>query len=525
MMDEIEKLLTPDCLGFYDQVEITEIFACLPDKTVINVFTIIVAEDRNGSALKEAEIISKGRIKISKPLKDWTFGIKRYTKNISDVISDLTKLNNQKEWSASGLSLMVGDLEYQSPRFVSPDSFERVPLNNVLKNNFWNGSYVVEWYDAKKLKLQDLMNQEQSDLLQQLSQEIQKYCPIALASVSDRLGNIIFQIPITILMASFYQTRKENNFELKIAWHSKYNPRPLRLNCEMEHDQLINGYFSCEVKNDITIIPMNYDYGLSKGVIWDDENKLILAATRPNSFIRSISFGMAIVEHEPRIFKTDGQEIRVGVVHKQKNNLIGSPSSKVENWTQERLYKDEKEKLRKNRKFVQYKPESNKNMHEQALADIRVLIQQYGENGIWLWDPFLSANDIIKTLFYCPFIGAKLRAITNLDAHTESESNSKIEQLKKQSDIFNNLESNFYGLNLEFRARIGNAGWEFHDRFLIFPDTQQGTLAWSLGTSVNSLGKKHHILQQVDDGQLIADAFMELWNQLDKSDNLLWKHS
>lgn len=519
MIDEIEKLLKFGCLGFYDQVEITEIFACLPDKSIINVFTIVVAEDRSEANLIGLSKVSKERIKLN-ILKDWSFGICRYTKSISDILTDFMGLNADNKWLASGKELIIGKMEYQAQKFVTSD--ERTPINNIIKNNFLNGSYIVEWFDKDKSYFKPFL--EKPSLLQELSEKIQTSCPIALASISDRLGNILFQIPITILMAKFGYSRQENNFQLKIAWHPKAKQRALRLNCEMEYDKIINGYHSCEIKEDITIIPMSHDYGLHKGIVWDDENKLIIAATLPNTFIRSVQFGMGVMEHEPRVFKADGQEIRVEVVHKQKNNLIGSPSSKVENWIQERLYKDEKGRLRKSRKFVQYKPESNKNMHEQALADIRALIQQYGENSVWLWDPFLSANDIINTLFYCSFIGAKLRAITNLDTHPESESHGKKDQLKTQKEIFNNLDSNFYGINLEFRARIGNAGWEFHDRFLIFPDTQQGALAWSLGTSVNSLGKKHHILQQVDDGQLIADAFMELWNQLDKPDNLLWKH-
>jgi hypothetical protein len=256
-----------------------------------------------------------------------------------------------------------------------------------------------------------------------------------------------------------------------------------------------------------------------------------------------MSFGMGIVEHEPRVFKIpDGEnkkEVRVGMLHKQRNRLIGFPSSKLEDWTQKRLYKDEKERLRKNRTFIQYKPEPNKNIGEQALKDIRALIQQYGENGVWLWDPYLKAYDVINTLFHCPFINVELKAITNLQTPQEcnkcksnkpnTQGSSKKElELKSQRKILNDLESNFYGLKLEFRARIGNTGWNFHDRFLIFPNTQQGTLAWSLGTSINGLtgkDKKHHILQQVDDAQLIADAFIELWNQLDKTNNLLWKHS
>ena len=71
--------------------------------------------------------------------------------------------------------------------------------------------------------------------------------------------------------------------------------------------------------------------------------------------------------------------------------------------------------------------------------------------------------------------------------------------------------------------KIGQAGWAFHDRFLIFPNTDNGPLAWSLGSSVNSLGRQHHILQHVDDARLVADAFEELWDELSEPEQLIWK--
>ncbi|WP_232298349.1 hypothetical protein, partial [Erwinia typographi] len=61
----------------------------------------------------------------------------------------------------------------------------------------------------------------------------------------------------------------------------------------------------------------------------------------------------------------------------------------------------------------------------------------------------------------------------------------------------------------------------------IFPSTDyhSNTLAWSLGTSVNSFGTSHHILQKVQDAQLIANAFLELWDTLSNSDCLVWRNS
>lgn len=518
MINEIQRLLKNGCLGFYDQVEVTEVFACLPDKTVINVFTIVVAEDRNGAEQIKREYLSEKLFKIKKlkeclVVKKWSFGIKRYTKNISDFIYDLIILQEKKQWSASGDNLLIENLEYQPPRFVTTTS---LPLTKVLKNNFWNGSYIIEWYDKEKTQFIDFL--ENPTLLQELSEKINLYCPISLESVSDRLGNIILQIPVTILMARFSILNiNVNDLKLQIAWHEKAEQRPLRLNCEQIYDNTFNSYFSCEIKGETTIIPISYDYGLNKAVLWDDENKLILSTSEPN-FIRTFSLGMNIINNEHRIFKIDGQEVRICVVN-QINNSVGTPSSIIGSWTQKRIYKDEKEELRKNRKFVQY----YNGMHEQALQDIRLLISQYGGSGVWLWDTYLSSDDILKTLFYSSVYGADLRAITNLGTHSESTAHNKSEQLIAQRQVFEKLESNFLGLKLEFRARIGNVGWEFHDRFLIFPNTSQGTLAWSLGTSVNSVGKSHNILQQVDDGQLVADAFIELWDQLDKPENLVWK--
>jgi hypothetical protein len=71
--------------------------------------------------------------------------------------------------------------------------------------------------------------------------------------------------------------------------------------------------------------------------------------------------------------------------------------------------------------------------------------------------------------------------------------------------------------------RCGASGWPFHDRFLIFPVKDGGAQAWSLGTSANSFGTIHHILQKVDDGQLVMDAFAELWDQLNQPQHLILK--
>lgn len=71
------------------------------------------------------------------------------------------------------------------------------------------------------------------------------------------------------------------------------------------------------------------------------------------------------------------------------------------------------------------------------------------------------------------------------------------------------------GVKLEFRVRTGQSGYAFHDRFLILPQSDGSHLAWSLGISVNALGKQHHIIQQVEHAEQIADSFLRLWDDLE----------
>ena len=95
----------------------------------------------------------------------------------------------------------AGDLISAPPQFVPPDFGAPVPWNRVLKNNFWNGSHVFEWADAEKAALRPLFDDPRR--LQELSEKVRAYAPLGLASFSDRLGSIVIQLPVTILIAKF----------------------------------------------------------------------------------------------------------------------------------------------------------------------------------------------------------------------------------------------------------------------------------------------------------------------------------
>jgi hypothetical protein len=338
-------------------------------------------------------------------------------------------------------------------------------------------------------------------------------------------------------MSKFGEMRESGDITVAVAWHLQAEPRPLRATCELDFDDAISGFNSRPVHEALTLLPMQDGQGLHRGVLWDDENRVLLAASGNMSFIRTIGVDLRVMDPEPRVFSVpDGkggeETFRVGLMPKPMKNVVGDTSpNPAGEWRQFRMYREETARLAEERRFVQYLPVSGQQqaMHEKASNDVRFLINRHGQEGAWLWDPFLNAVDVIKTLFHCHFSGADLRALSagdippSEDALADEAAAPAASFAAEQHAILESVKSNWRGLRLQFRVRTGSAGWPFHDRFLIVPAADRGALAWSLGTSVNALGKRHHILQRVDDGQRIRDAFEDLWRQLDQPEHLVWQ--
>jgi len=524
---EIKRLTAKGILGFYSQVEATELIAFPPEALQpLNLLTMLVAEEHPNPQTTEKHFLNSSRIQIP-GLKNWNFGICRYTVPLNQLIPVFERLVTSKIWNAAGNELNHNAIAARPPQFVPPDSIQKVPWNSALKNNFWNGSHVIEWADVQKTDLEFLLSAPH--LLQALSEKIQHHIPIRLASLSDRLGNIILQLPVTVLMARF-NGRHDGSMLVETGWHPQAQPRPLRATVELQFDKSITGYSSLPVTTEQTLLPLPPGPGVHRGVIWDDANGLMLAATGESAFIQTIAMDLRPLAPEPRVFMIPDangtlQSQRISV-HSSLKSLIEAPGKDGnEEWTQHRKYRDETTQLIRQRHFVQYRPQPGKKdiEHENALKDIRHLIATFGHEGAWLWDPYLSAQDILKTLFFSPHSGSDLRGLTALREAVTHGLQTSSNFIQKQQDTFNNAQSNFYGMRLEYRAKSGHTGWDFHDRFLILPQKDKAALAWSLGTSVNSLGKAHHILQRVDDGQQVMDAFDELWSQLDAPEQLIWK--
>jgi len=549
-MATLASLLAPGVIGTYTHFEATEVFASENGtKRAFNVFTILVAEDRQNQVPKPKEYLGE-RIKL-KSLPGLTFGVARYTRLIAELPPLLDAMVETNEWSSCGDPLHVGKLREVPQQFVPPDSTTTVAWNKVLKNNFWNGSHIFEWSDTEKTSLKAFF--EDSRRLQELSAHVGERAPITLAAFSDRLGCFVVQLPVTVIMSQFGKTRTTGAFTVDLAWTPAAPERPLRASCELEFDGTVSGFAEATIQTGQTLLPVQPGFGMYRGLIWDDQHQILMAATGPSGFINSVAINLNAQNSEPRIFSIQGtgseaKTYTVSLIAGSTSIIGDTRADETGGHTRKRMYKDQLDRLAAERVFIQYKPAPDRRNveHEKALDDLRALIGQYGREGAWLWDPYLTARDVWETLFHCPYSRSDLRALTGArEAPPERSPRSLIkcithcvtqrfskrtpqltnrqEWVERQRIALNSIESNWLGLRLEYRVKHGPVGFGFHDRFLIFPRAGEDALAWSLGTSVNGIGMEHHILQRADNGQLIRDAFLELWEQLDQQEHLIWK--
>lgn len=557
----LQNLLAPGVLGTYRSFEVTELVGFEPNQAPKNFFSLLVAEPASAPHPSPGSV---SFISGAKPLRlngtDWRFGVARHRISLQQGIDALVRYGDTTVWSPAGNALGVGKLRPATPQFVPADGSGAHPWNGLLKNNFFEGSHVVELCDEEKLHVLFLL--QQPELLANLAALVQQYVP-GIDGLSDRLGNVLFQVPVTIVSLGI-RGSAHGHITLSPAWHPSATPRPLRVSFERYRDGTVDDFAAGPMQCAVTNFPLHVPSGGPRYVVWDDAHQVVVGASAPTAFITSISVGVHI-DGQPvgpaRVFTVPaapGAPVhqRVQLVENVTRTLHGPQphGDPREPWRSRRVFRESLSRLQQRKEFVQYGGPSGPN-RQQALADLRWLINEHGRGGAWLWDPFLSAEDVLETLFHCRHRGVDLRALSAGKEPREVDSpapNKAVHYLRGASRWaekqlttgrlgkwleqahpipawkdrhFRTLEEhkgNCEGLKLQFRVRVGR-GWPFHDRFIILPGLNPGEAkAWSLGTSVNSLGNEHHILQMVTDGERIRLAFLELWNELTAPEVKVW---
>lgn len=514
----IEKILKMPSIGNFKCIELFEVIGIRDSNPPFNIFSLAVAHETD-LPLTEKENITPNLIKL-KADKSQKFGVLKRIVSIEDFLKIISYLVTPGSNEDDRNKLCYGHLKAIPPVYVPPLEQGKNEFLGLLKNNFFGGSHLFEWFDESKEYVAPLIKNLAA--LDELSGRLQEYLPIKIGTHSDRLGNIIVQIPCAAV-AFTIERRDEQSHQLLSN---------LAVSPHFSGEMNFSGIFWREQYGSIidfqkiplvagrNIIPFQQINGRGYYTIWDESNQIICSGGQVRSFVESVNSPMSLQEYNQRIFKLpNGKEKRINIFTPTSQSQIGKNTKDYRNWVRNRFLKIEKQELHDTLKLRQFK----RDMRQEALDFIRELIKKYGKNGIYLWDPYLNAKDLFETVFFSPYANSPIKALTGLKIAPQENKTSSY-----KADLANEINQAILQpgwLNLTFvnadRTKVG----DFHDRFIIFPQAiDEPVRAWSLGTSVNSLGKSHHIIQEVEDGQIIADVFEEMWEQsINDENNILWK--
>lgn len=500
-------------LGVYNKCEIIEIFG-LFNKEPFNIYTLVVFEQTQRQTT--IEFLTKSLRKF-KCHKEYSWGIRRHIVDIDNVKNFFQSLSQGKFKLENNKESKIGTMKYLPYQYVRANcggSNGVVQMNYGLKNNFHSGSYVFEFFDKSKENCKFLL--DDSKLLLEFSEQVSKIIPIKIANISDRLGNVVFQLPVNNIRVHIDGIKEQNQFKgLKVTIYAKnglFDIKKLLIRVYGNDDNVIKQKIIC-VESETTLIDLDDCYCAHIVEIYDKISGMIVY-NKIIHIMTQATLSINIQEPQKRIFSTHNDIQHIDVEIQASKNTFGKSQNKPYiQWIGQRKYENELNELEESKSFVQYIKESNL----KALEDVRILINKYGKKGVYIWDPYLSAQDIKDTLYYCKYAKVEMKAITGL----KQSSSNKTDEKEKMREEFDKDDKKFLFLNLEVRARYGNnGGYDFHDRFIIFP--LKKPKAWSLGISINQLGKSHHILQEVKHAQHILNAFNKLWNCLNNKECLIW---
>lgn len=548
----LKELLEPGLLGNYTWFEAVEVIAFNPTQNtsevlVRNIISIYVAEPGERPP-KPNQMFLNEKSKKLKGLEGWNFRVTKRPVGIAELLACIEHYGKAGVWIPPDQpALQVGELVAVPPMFCPPDSRTKVPLNGVLKNNFWSGSYVVELKDEGKSTLTDLVREDA--IFEELSEWLTTMLPLDIARVPDRIGDVLFQIPSSALIAEFRRP-PGMPVDLRMAWHPAITARPVVGEYRVEQDGLIASLARFEFPVGAASLDIPSTSGDLRFSVWDTQKQLLLAATAPlyapDGKWRVESYISTGIE-QPRRFKVRGPANTVETHEIGLTEPAGGwrrhwqPRRPEEvDWRARRELKARMKQLVASRRFIQYGNgnASPQEEHRRALEDIRQIIKTASQGAIYLWDPYLSANDVLNTLAFCTDAGTELWGLTSAkpskkgscddenDDGTDNEvTTAREDWIKAQQDTLNTAFIGPSNMKFEFRMSWGIQG-SFHDRFLMFPGLGRGrTRVWSLGASINHIGAQHCIVQEVAYPEPVLQAFKAFWDQSNQPEHLIWKYS
>ena len=415
-----------------------------------------------------------------------------------------------------------------------------VPIELALYgSNFSGGYYLCELFSAKTVLSTSLSMVDRRKIQEVINKAKLRF---DIESLSDRIGNIVCKIPMDIIRHKPVRLSPERGIAGQFILKNSCNePIECLLQIILENDNTImetrveDMVFSeqGEIK-EYSIDPNRY----SNRIILSDKKSGIIYY----SALRDYSFGSNYYSMiTPPQYGKQSSLKRTIVIDDED---IAIELTKIAGFGKVFIEKEIYEMEKRQHKWMteyEYKHYFFRSfVAGQQKEAIQTVIDICNDRDlwwdlkeVWLVDPYLSADDILRTVVYCEKYGISIKCLTHV-ASINGNRETRIEATKNEN-LFEATVSQYNrilkkalnkqkDLKLEYRTVVGMTGIPFHDRYLILKYGLNKSRAWSLGISVNSLGKSHHIIQIVQSPIDVIETIDSIWNQSLGEECLIFKN-
>ncbi|MCP1111444.1 VPA1262 family N-terminal domain-containing protein [Ohessyouella blattaphilus] len=175
------------------------------------------------------------------------------------------------------------------------------------------------------------------------------------------------------------------------------------------------------------------------------------------------------------------------------------------------------------------------NQHDQAISDIVNIINSnllWDLEELWIIDPYMCAEDIVKTAFQCSKRGIVIKVLNSygvIHKNKETKDSMSASDFLTYKEVQSTKLSIVLGeetdLKIEYRTTRNGKDLSFHDRYIILKYNINNDRVWSLGASINSIGKTRSIIQIVESPGTILKLFDDLWNATNSDECRIFSNS
>lgn len=531
---ELSLLLRRGNLGVYKYAKVDQV-VLLSDGKALNYFTNITVSSRFKSE-EPFQFLTSSPKSITKGVK---LAISTYTIPIVSIKQILCSAAKTGKWVCNDETVFL-DSTFVTHRKYIPENDPAISKYNcfvpvewyLYGSNFWGNYYLVELF-SKKERIKEIIGPGEIDVIQKYINDCRlKY---NLSKLTDRIGNVVCKIEVESLSYKPTALGYDHGIGLEFAYTKTIAKRGLTLTVMQENDEAV---YTFEVnptfKDETLFIPPNQCK--TQISLTDNKTGLILYMGLFDYRVYSgyyshvgLSHMVSTIANSRTLHFPDHDE----TVELSGVSQIGNRYEFIE-----MALSSERRKAHEDEWFEEYGyfRAYSENQHNKAIADIIEIINAkdllWDLEEIYIIDPYLTSKDLAATVFFCKKPNIRIKALcsfqtikSNKETKSEINASSHSAYVEQEKAYIESVLGANTDIRLEFRTIANGHGLPFHDRYIILNFNINKSRAWMLGSSINSIGSAHSVIQIVEAPNKIVELFRNQWELTDDPACIIFDNS